>query len=117
MDVIFTSEKLDKSDKLVNKINKLTIIGDGYELNKATASDAQGNLTSHPDTINHTSNRLDIVSHNSNVILDQTILSFQTIGDEGNFCGRNVRQCVESQDSAANQKDWRLRIHPNLHSS
>ena len=43
---IFTSEKIDKSDKLVDTIWKLTI-NDAkyYESNIATASDAQGNLT------------------------------------------------------------------------
>ena len=41
---IFTSEKLDKSYKIVGAINNLTINDARYELNKSTASDAQGNL-------------------------------------------------------------------------
>ena len=68
---IFTSEKLEKLDELVDAINNLTINNTGYELNTATASDAQGDLTSDPD----------IVTHTSNVILDQNILSCQTYGE------------------------------------
>ena len=46
---IFTSEKIYKSDKLVDAIRKLTI-NDAkyYESNIATASDAQGNLIKNP---------------------------------------------------------------------
>ena len=68
-DAIFKSEKLDKLDELVNAINNLTINNARYELNKAIAVDAQGNLTSNPDTGTHTSNR----------ILDQNLLSCGTI--------------------------------------
>ena len=42
---IFTSEKIEKSDKIVDAVNKLTINYTRYELNTVTASDAQGNLT------------------------------------------------------------------------
>ena len=70
-DVIFTSEKLDKSDELLNAINKLTTNEAVYELSKATTSDAQGDVTSNPDTINHI----------SNIILDETLLSCRTIGE------------------------------------
>ena len=69
MDVIFTIEKIEKSDKLVDTINNLTINYSGYELNTATASDAHGDLMSDPDTVTHTRNR----------ILDQKILIFRTI--------------------------------------
>ena len=57
--VIFTSEKLDKLDELVDAVNNLTI-NDAkyYESNTATASDEQGNLTSNPETVTHTSNRI-----------------------------------------------------------
>ena len=55
-EAIFISEKLDKSDELVDEINKSTINNSGYELNKATASEAQGNLTSYLETVNQTSN-------------------------------------------------------------
>ena len=44
-DATFTSDKLDKSDKLVNMINNLTINASRYELNTETASDTQSNLT------------------------------------------------------------------------
>ena len=69
--VIFIIEKLEKSDKLVNAISNFTINDAGYELNTATASDAQGDITSDPDTFTQT----------SNVILDQNLLSCRTIGE------------------------------------
>ena len=69
MGVTFTSEKLEKSDDLVDKINNLTINDAGYELNTATTSGAQGDLTIDPDIVNHT----------SNVILDQKVLNCRTI--------------------------------------
>ena len=54
---IFTSEKLDKSDELVDAVKNL-IINDAeyYESNTATTSEAQGNLTINTETVNHTSN-------------------------------------------------------------
>ena len=55
---IFTSEKLEISDNLVNAINNLTINDSGSELNTATASAVQGDLMSVPDTITHTRNRI-----------------------------------------------------------
>ena len=45
VDAVFTIEKLYKSENLVNTINDLTINDAGYELNKAIASDSQGDLT------------------------------------------------------------------------
>ena len=54
---IFTSEKLDKWDNLVDEVKKLTIEDSKYyESNTDTTSDTQGNLTHNPETINHTSN-------------------------------------------------------------
>ena len=46
---IFTSEKLDKSDKLVDTVKKMTI-NDAkyYESNTTTASETQGNITRNP---------------------------------------------------------------------
>ena len=61
---MFTSEKLDKLDKLVDAINNLTINDAGYEFKKVTESDTLGNLTSNRDTVTHT----------SNVILDVEII-------------------------------------------
>ena len=57
-DAIFTSDNLDKLGKLVNAINSLSINKVRYELNKETASDVQGNLTSDPDIVTHTSKRI-----------------------------------------------------------
>ena len=80
VDAIFTSEKLDKLDKLVGAINNSKINDAIHELNKATVSYAQDNLTSDPDTVNHTRNRPDTVTHTSNGILDETLLRCRTIG-------------------------------------
>ena len=67
---IFTSEKLDKSDELVDAVNNLTI-NDAkyYESSTATTSDAQGNLTINPETVTHT----------SNISFEQKLLSYRTI--------------------------------------
>ena len=70
MNAIFTSEKLEKLDKLVNAVKNMTINNTGYELNIATPSDAQVDLAINPDTVTHTSNG----------VLDQKLLSCQTIG-------------------------------------
>ena len=67
---IFTSEKKDKSDKLVDTVKNLTINeADYYESNTATASDTQGDITSNPYKITHT----------SNIFLEQELLSYRTI--------------------------------------
>ena len=71
MYAIFTSEKLEKSDKLVDAVNKMTINDVGYELNTATTSDAQIDLARDPDT----------VPHSSNGTMDQKLLSSRTIGE------------------------------------
>ena len=54
----------------VHKEKMRTINNTGYELNRATINDAQGNITSYPDTVTHISNR----------ILDKTLLSGWTSG-------------------------------------
>ena len=66
---IFTSKKLEKLEYLVNAIYSLKINDAGYELSTATASGEQGDLTSNPDTVIHTSNG----------ILYQKLLSCRTI--------------------------------------
>ena len=81
MDSIFTSENLDNLDELVYTISKLTINDAGCELNKATASDTQGYLTSYPDTVTNTSNGHDTITHASNGILDEKLLRCSTIGE------------------------------------
>ena len=58
-------------DKLVDAINNFTINDAGCELNTATTSDTQGDLTSDPDTVTHASNRN----------LAQNLLSFRTVGE------------------------------------
>ena len=55
--MIFRSEKLDKSDDLLDAVKNLTINDTKYyESNTATANDAQGNLTCNPETVTHTNN-------------------------------------------------------------
>ena len=55
--VIFTSEKLDKSDDLADTLKDLTINDSKYyESNTATTSDTQGDTTRNPKTVTHTSN-------------------------------------------------------------
>ena len=71
VDPVFTCEKLDNTDELVNTIHKLIINDAVYVLNKATASDAQGDIKSDPDTVTHTSNG----------ILDGKSLSVRAIGE------------------------------------
>ena len=67
---IFTSERLDKSDDLVDAVKNLTIYdAEYYESNTATSSDAQVDLTRNPETVNHTSNGN----------FEQKLLSYHTI--------------------------------------
>ena len=68
--VIFTSEKLDKSDKIIDAVNNLTInYYKYYESNTATASYSQVNLTRNPETVNHT----------ININVEQKLFSYQII--------------------------------------
>ena len=55
--IIFTSDKLDKTEELVDAVNILTInYAEYYESNTATASDAQGDLTHNQEIVTQTSN-------------------------------------------------------------
>ena len=77
---IFTGEKLDKSDNLLEAVNNLTINDAEYhESNTATASDAQGDLTHNPKTVTHTSNGKETFSDTSNGDCEQKILSNRTL--------------------------------------
>ena len=77
---VFTSEKLDKSDKLVDAVNNLTINdAEYYESNAVTTSGAQGYLTRNPETITHTSNGDETVTHTSNSYFGQKLLINPTI--------------------------------------
>ena len=61
---IFTSEKLDKLDKLEEKLKDLIINNDKYYASKyATASDLQDNLTHDSKTVTINSNGNDTVTH------------------------------------------------------
>ena len=54
---IFTSEKLDKLDELIDAVNNFIINDTKYYLsNTVTMSDAQGDITSNPETVTRTSN-------------------------------------------------------------
>ena len=55
--MIFTSEKIDKLDNLVDALNNLIIYGAKYyESNIVTATDTQVNLTRNLETVTHTIN-------------------------------------------------------------
>ena len=63
----FTSQKLDKSDKLEDSLNDLTINDtEYYELNSETLIGAQGDLTRNTETVTHTSNSNETVMDTSN---------------------------------------------------
>ena len=54
---ILASDKLDKSDELVDAVKDLTINNAKYyESNTMTTSDAQGDTIRNMETFNHTSN-------------------------------------------------------------
>ena len=64
---IIKSEKVDKSDDMVDAVKNVTINNDEYyESQTATASDAQGDLIQNPETVTHTRNENKAVTHNSN---------------------------------------------------
>ena len=70
VNAIFTSEKLEKLDELVESVKNLTINDTKYyDSSTVPASDSQGGLTSDPETVTHTSNR----------VFEQKILIFRTI--------------------------------------
>ena len=69
LNAIFLGEKLWNWNNLVNAVANITINEVGYELNTATASDAQVEFASN----------LDKSTHTRNVITHQTLLSIQTI--------------------------------------
>ena len=78
--MIFTSEKLNKSDELVDSVKKLIINDAGYhESNTATKSDAQGDLARNPETVPNTSNGNEPVTRTSNGNFEQKLLSNWTI--------------------------------------
>ena len=77
---IFTSEKLDKSDELVDAVKNLTIKDAKYnESNTETASYSQGDITHNPETVTYTSNGNETVTHSSNGNFEQKSLSNRTI--------------------------------------
>ena len=77
---IFTNEKLDKSDELVDAVKKFTINDSKYyESNTTTASDSQGYIKRNPETFTHTSNGNKTVNHTSNSNFEQRLLRNRTI--------------------------------------
>ena len=78
--MIFTSEKIDKSDELVDAVKNFTIKdAKYYESNTATASDAHGDLTRNPETVTNTNNGNETVTRTSSRDFEQKIFSNQTI--------------------------------------
>ena len=77
---IFTSEKIDKSDKLVATLKDLTINDAEYNVsNSATVDDAKGDPTSNLTKVTHTSDGKGKVADTSNRSLQQKLLSNQTL--------------------------------------
>ena len=77
---IFTNEKLDKSDELVDAVKKFTINDSKYyESNTTTASDSQGYIKRNPETFTRTSNGNKTVNHTSNSNFEQRLLRNCTI--------------------------------------
>ena len=78
--VIFTSEKLDKSDELEDRLKDLTI-NDAtcYVSKSATTSDTQGDLTCDTNTVTHTSNVKEKIVDTSNRNFEQQLLSNRTL--------------------------------------
>ena len=70
LNAIFASEKLENLNKPTKAVVNMAINDAVYELNTATASDAQVKFASNPDAITHTSNG---INH-------QNVLSSQMIG-------------------------------------
>ena len=69
---IFTSEKLDKSDELVDAVNNLTVNeAEYYESNTETTSDTQGDLTRNTETVTCASNMNKTVTHTRNGNFEQ----------------------------------------------
>ena len=95
-----TSDKLDKSDDLAERLNGLIIKNAGYYVSdSANANDEKGDHTSNPETATHTSDgKKRKVTDTSNGILQQKSLSNRTllivttmmdprIGDRISTCG------------------------------
>ena len=64
--------------ELVNAVKNMTINDVGYDLNKATTSDAQVNLASDTDTVTHTSNGIMDQNHCFGTIREVSVLSTLT---------------------------------------
>ena len=78
--MIFTSEKLDKSDKLADTLNDLTTnYAKYYVSNSVTAIDTHSNLTRNPTPVTHTSNGKEKVTNTSNGNFEHQILSNWTL--------------------------------------
>ena len=55
--IIFTGKNLGKPYEIVDAVKNMTINDAVHELKTATASDAHDDITSNPDTVNHTRNQ------------------------------------------------------------
>ena len=58
LNAVFTSEKLENTNELVNAVANMKINDVGYELNAATASDAHVEFLINPDRNTHTNNEI-----------------------------------------------------------
>ena len=77
---IFTSEKLNKSDDLVDTLKDFTINDAKYYVsNSATENDAKCDPESNPETVTHTSDGKEKVTDTSNINSQQKSLSNQNL--------------------------------------
>ena len=77
---IFTSEKLGKSDELVDAVKNLIINNPKYyDSNTATAIDTQGDITRNSETVTHSSNRNELFTHTISGNFEQKLLSSRNI--------------------------------------
>ena len=91
---VFTSEKIDKSDELVDAVNNMKI-NDAkyYESDIATTNDAHGDPTHNTETVNHTSNKNETVTHTGNGYFKQKI-----------FINRNIPVVVPEMNPRIDQR-------------
>ena len=78
--MIYTIEKLDKSDKLAETLKGLTINDSEYYVsNSATTNHAKGDPASDPKIVIHTSDGIVNVTNTSNRILQHKLFSNRTL--------------------------------------
>ena len=94
---IFTSEKLDKYDELIDAVNNLTINDtEYYESNTVTVNETQDDITRNLATVTHNSNINEIVTHTIIGKFEKYLLSNCTIPGLPLAMNPGIDQCVAS---------------------